>query len=76
MKTIKELNIKDWSGYFFKNMTNINDVDPESFIVMTFKIIKMDRYCLTQVIVKKIVCLMLFLIIWNVFLEKVVFSVI
>ena len=63
MKTIKELNIKDWSGYFFKNMTNINDVDPESFIVMTFKIIKMDRYCLTQVIVKKIVCLMLFLII-------------
>ena len=21
MKTIKELNIKDWSGYFFTNMT-------------------------------------------------------
>ena len=25
MKTIKELNIKNWSGYFFMNMKNINE---------------------------------------------------
>ena len=35
--TIRDLNIKDWSGYFFMNMTNINDVDPEFFIVNDFK---------------------------------------
>ena len=33
MKTIRELNIKDWSGYFFKEMVNINDIDPEYFLV-------------------------------------------
>ena len=34
---IKELNIKDWSGYFFTNMTNINDIDPEFCLVHDFK---------------------------------------
>ena len=29
MKTIGELNIKNWSGYVFTSMTNINDFDPE-----------------------------------------------
>ena len=33
MKTIRELNIKDWSGYFFKEMVNTNDIDPEYFLV-------------------------------------------
>ena len=33
MKTIRELNIKDWSGYFFEEMVKILDIDPESFIV-------------------------------------------
>ena len=33
MKTIKELNIKDWSGYFFEKMIHILDIDPESFVV-------------------------------------------
>ena len=37
MKTIRELNIKDWSGYFFKEMVNINDIDPEYFLVNDFK---------------------------------------
>ena len=37
MKTIRELNIKDWSGYIFTNMTNINDFDPEFLLVNDFK---------------------------------------
>ena len=28
MNTIRELNIKDWSGYFFDGMVNIIDIDP------------------------------------------------
>ena len=31
MKTIRELNIKDWSGYFFEEMVNILDIDPGCF---------------------------------------------
>ena len=37
MKTIRELNIKNWSGYFFTSMTNINDFDPEFLLVNDFK---------------------------------------
>ena len=37
MKTIRELNIKDWSGYIFTNMTNISDFDPEILLVNNFK---------------------------------------
>ena len=33
MKTIRELKIKDWSGYFFEDMVNILDIDPECFMV-------------------------------------------
>ena len=33
MKTIRELKIKDWSGYIFKEMTNILDTEPEYFMV-------------------------------------------
>ena len=29
MKTIRELNIKDLNGYFFKEMINILDIEPE-----------------------------------------------
>ena len=31
MNTIRELNIKDWSGYFFEEMVNILDNDPDCF---------------------------------------------
>ena len=31
MKTIRELNIKDWSGHFFEEMINILDIDPGYF---------------------------------------------
>ena len=37
MKTVRELNIKNWSGYFFSNMTNINDFDLEFLLVNDFK---------------------------------------
>ena len=29
MKTMRELKIKDWSGYFFREMVNILDIEPE-----------------------------------------------
>ena len=44
MKTIRELNIKDWSGYFFTNMTNINDIDPEFLWINDFKVFNLC-YC-------------------------------
>ena len=28
MKTIRQINIKNKQGYFFNDMTNINDLDP------------------------------------------------
>ena len=31
MNAIRELNIKDWSGYFFEEMVNILDIDPRCF---------------------------------------------
>ena len=37
MKTIRELNIKDWSGYIFKEMVNILNIEPEYFMVNDFK---------------------------------------
>ena len=37
MKTIRKLNIKDWSGYFFEEMINILDIDPECFMVSNTK---------------------------------------
>ena len=37
MKTIRELKIRDWSGYFFKEMVNILDIEPEYFMVNNFK---------------------------------------
>ena len=37
MKTIRESNIKDWSGYFFEEMANILDIYPEFFMVTKAK---------------------------------------
>ena len=36
VKTTRKLNIKDWSGYFFKEMVNILDIEPEYFIINDF----------------------------------------
>ena len=35
MKT-RQLNIKDWSGYIFTNVTNINNSDPGAFSYLRF----------------------------------------
>ena len=40
MKTIRQLNIKDCSGYCFSNMTIINDFDPELLWINDFKCCK------------------------------------
>ena len=36
MKTVKRLNNKDKPGYFFMNMTNINDFDPKLLLIDEF----------------------------------------
>ena len=37
MKTIRELNIKGWIGYFFEELVNILDIGPECFMVSNTK---------------------------------------
>ena len=37
MKTIRKLNIKGWSDYFFTEMININGIDSEHFLINDFK---------------------------------------
>ena len=37
MKTIRKLNIKDWSDYFFREMVNILDIEADYFMINNFK---------------------------------------
>ena len=37
MKTIRKLKTLHWSGYFFKEMVNILDIQPEYFLINDFK---------------------------------------
>ena len=62
MKTIKKLKIKDWSGYFFREMVNILDTEPEYFMINDFRGCKDGQQYLTCVIVQKVVYHKLFLI--------------
>ena len=39
---MKELNTKDWSGCFFKEMVNILDIEPEYLMINDFKSCKDD----------------------------------
>ena len=39
MKTRKRLNIQDKPGYFYMNITNINDFDPEFLLLNKFTIV-------------------------------------
>ena len=45
MKTIKALNIKDWSAYISTSMTNINETDPEFYLIndLKCKYLKIDQ---------------------------------
>ena len=63
MKTIRELNIKDWSGYFFEEMVNILDIDPECFMVSDAKNVQVEKCYTIFVILTKLVYHTLFLII-------------
>ena len=38
MRTVKKLNIKDKPGYFFTNMANIIDFDPNFLVINEFTI--------------------------------------
>ena len=62
MKTIKRLNIKDWCGYFFVNMTNINDFDIRFLFVNDFKGCKYGSTIFNMAYGEKIMCHILFLI--------------
>ena len=67
MKAVRKLSIKNWSGYFFKKMINILDIEPEYFIINDFKGRKDDsavfniRYseedCVPHVIFNNIDCI-------------------
>ena len=37
MKTMRELKIKAWSAYFFREMVNILDIEPEYLMINDFK---------------------------------------
>ena len=37
MKTIRELNIREWYGYIFTNITNSNDSGPKFLLINDFK---------------------------------------
>ena len=39
---MKKLNTEDWSGYFFKEMVNILDIEPEYLMINDFKSCKDD----------------------------------
>ena len=68
MKTIRQLNIKDCSGYCFSNMTIINDFDPELLWINDFKGCKDGStvfnlcYCeennVPHIVFKKIQCIL------------------
>ena len=58
---MRQLNIKDRSDYFFKEMVNILDIHPEYFMINNSKGCKDSSTLLMCVIVKKIVCHMLYL---------------
>ena len=67
MKTIKELNIKDWSGYFFREMINILDIEPKYFMIndfkgrkddsTTFNICYCEEGCVPHVVFNNIECI-------------------
>ena len=38
MKTVKKLNIKGKPDYFFTNMINVNDFDPNFLVINEFRI--------------------------------------
>ena len=66
MNTIKGLKIKDWSGYFFKEIIIILNIEPEYFMVNDFKGCKdgeilfnlcySDETCVSHIVFNNIDC--------------------
>ena len=66
MKAIRKLNIKDWGGYFFEEMVNIFDINPECFMVgnvkkctngtMIYNIYYSDKASLPDIVFNNIDC--------------------
>ena len=67
MKTIRELKTLHWCGYFFKEMINILDIDPEYIMVNDFKGCKdgsvlfnlcySDEDCVPHIVFNNIECI-------------------
>ena len=56
MITTKRLSIQGKAGYIFRDMVNINNIDPDLLLINHF-----DQLCLKLTIVKKIIHHILFL---------------
>ena len=63
MKTITELNIKDWNGYFFEEMVNILILALYVLWLVILKNVQMVQWYTIFVILIKLVYHILFLII-------------
>ena len=64
MKTIRELNIIDWSDYFFEEMVNILVSDPECFMVsnakdgtMLYNLCYSDKTAVPHIVFNNIDCI-------------------
>ena len=59
MKTIRELKTLDWSGYFFKEMINILDIEPEYFMVneSKFNLCYSDETGVPHIVFNNIKCI-------------------
>ena len=69
MRTIRELKIKDWSGYFFEKMVNILDIDPDCFGINDTKQCTdgttMYNICYNDKIGYHILCLIILIVIFK-----------
>ena len=55
MKATKGLNIKDKPGYFFTDMTNINNFDPDLLIINEIAVLNSRSMCLEKVETKYLI---------------------
>ena len=62
MKATKGLNIKDKLGYFFTDMTNINDFDPNLLLINEIAVFNSGSTIMKSVIMKNTTYHTLFLI--------------
>ena len=66
MKTIRELKIKEWSGYFIEEIVNTLHIDPECFMVsnakectdgtMLYNLCYSDKICVPHIVFNNTDC--------------------